>query len=75
MYLEIEDELADDDEPEADAFARDFLIPPGKTDAATAVCALRSLSVSSPRKSGITPVLWWGACKKKADCPGTTSMG
>jgi len=31
MYLEMEDQLADDDEREADAFARDFLIPPGKT--------------------------------------------
>jgi addiction module HigA family antidote len=30
MYLEMEDQLADDDENDADVFARDFLIPPGK---------------------------------------------
>ena len=30
LFLEIEDQLADEEEAQADAFARDFLIPPGK---------------------------------------------
>lgn len=30
LFLEMEDQLADEDEAAADAFARDFLIPPGK---------------------------------------------
>lgn len=68
MYLEIEGELADGDEAEADVFARDFLIPPGK---ATELQGMRSEAavVEFARQVGIAPGIVVGRTQKEGWLP------
>jgi HTH-type transcriptional regulator / antitoxin HigA len=74
MYLEIEGQLADDDEGEADAFARDFLIPPGmaaqlrllRSKAAVTQCSVQV---------GVAPGIVVGRMQKEGWLPWTHLNG
>ena len=74
MYLEIEGQLADDDEAEADAFARDFLIPSGK---AVGLQAMRSEAAVAQfaKQVGIAPGIVVGRMQKEGWLPWTHLNG
>ncbi len=74
MFLEVEGELGDDDEVEADAFARDFLIPPGH---ARRLAGMRSEAavVQFAREIGIAPGIVVGRMQKEGWLPWTHLNG
>lgn len=73
-FLEIEGELGDDDEDEADAFARDFLIPPAR---AIRLQEMRSEAavVQFAREIGIAPGIVVGRMQKEGWLPWTHLNG
>jgi hypothetical protein len=73
-FLEIEGELGDEDEAEADAFARDFLIPPARARQLVGMRAEAAV-VQCASEIGIAPGIIVGRMQKEGWLPWTHLNG